>query len=1271
MAVPLFSTDGSGQLPVNQTGRWSPSTTWSGIAVHMALLPGYGSSYHSKVIWWQGLNDHTTFYGGLWGWTAGNDSCVTFPSSDFTARTFDFPDDDRVFCGSNSQLADGRLFVAGGTQPGTENGMRHSWVFDPATELWAQVDSMARRRWYASSTALADGRQVVASGSSFQHVHFVGGRINNETTPRDTAIWRYGLWGNGSVESEVRQSSTADWPEPREGHTAEWSLATYRVHLFGGKDDSGELLSDVWQMERRLNMHGADFDYAWTKLNPVGSSPDPRYEHAMVVSDTSGVRSTTYMFGGLKRVLGQEVATDEVWKLWRNTSVTGAPWTWTQVTVLSSAETPGARCGHQAVFDPGRRRILVFGGRNSPTASPTDSSVWSFQLSETSDNEGTWSRLTVQGSQLPGPRYDHALDYAVAGWDGEVVMFGGEIGGGNKTNDLWQFNVPNLTWYKITPEGTPPSPRGGASLVLLGGTRRALVFGGRSPVGSTDDTVYVAQVISQHAGNPVAWKASTQLGRSLQNHVGWLDVSAAAFERRPEIFTPTAATGSQWDTLATARFQEWYPQGFVAAPDKVFYAGPADTAFNYRLSTRLWEPVAATPNFKGGSAAMYRPGKIMKCGSNWGPVVGTTKWIDASAPSPQWYATANDMLPRVNHNLVLLPNGQVLVSGGTAVANNSVATDPQRQPEIWDPAWPVNQGRWYGRDTLELDPLIRDYHSTAILLPDGRVLSAGGNANGTSDRKANIFCPPYLFNSAGFRAARPVINSAPQRIRYGKKFMINSPWNTNGQKPCLIRAGAQTHGFDQNQRFVPLAVDTTMATGSQLLVTAPPDSFAAPPGDYLLFILNSNGVPAVARWVRVGSVWAMGDVTAPGAPSTIQTEVVTESTLTVVVGAPGDDGQTGHSWQYDLRWSSDSLHSGNVAGATRVTDERFVPGLAGTYQRTTIKVPNSCSYYFFALQTTDESGNSSSWSFHGPIRSAGCSGGGCGECEARAADARDRRESEDSESPLLNRDAEAASAGSVPDTSSVLIANFERDGSRTTWKVSRMARSEVDGLEPGIEGLLIQSHVPEVGWVTRYALPSHRGEIGIRSLVEAGRVVMADPSSFQIARAPRGFALDSVRSSRGGEVALGPAESATLSPELNEGDTLTLSFEASQSASSGTADQFIVFRSTGGTTEFRAERAAPASPPIRFALHQNRPNPFERNTRLTFTLPHASPVRLDIFDMQGRRVRVLADQLFPAGQHELIWDRRTNSGAIAGPGIYFYRIEAGEHRSRRRMIVLP
>jgi Domain of unknown function (DUF1929)/Bacterial Ig domain len=150
------------------------------------------------------------------------------------------------------------------------------------------------------------------------------------------------------------------------------------------------------------------------------------------------------------------------------------------------------------------------------------------------------------------------------------------------------------------------------------------------------------------------------------------------------------------------------------------------------------------------------------------------------------------------------------------------------------------------------------YHSTALLLPDGRVLSSGGGICGTCDhvgylaKNAEVFTPPYLFkkDGSGQLAPRPVITGAPGTVSHGTSFQITTPDAASIRKVGLIRLGSQTHSVEMEQRHVPLSF--TAGNGT-LTASVPANMHTAVPGVYMLFIVDSAGVPSVASMVALDS----------------------------------------------------------------------------------------------------------------------------------------------------------------------------------------------------------------------------------------------------------------------------------------------------------------------------------------------------------------------------------------------------------------------------------
>jgi len=342
----------------------------------------------------------------------------------------------------------------------------------------------------------------------------------------------------------------------------------------------------------------------------------------------------------------------------------------------------------------------------------------------------------------------------------------------------------------------------------------------------------------------------------------------------PQVFQMAS---NSWRNLTTAQLSlPLYPNMLVAPNGKVFNAGPSrQTRYLNTSGTGAWSNVAVL-NFTGfrdyGPAVMYDVGKVLVVGGA-DPPTATAEIIDLNATTPAWKFTGAMHFARRQHNAVILPDGKVFIVGGSSGSGFDNSSTPVAPAEMWDPA----TGAF---TTMASIAAYRGYHSTALLLPDGRVLSAGGNVGGPN---AQLFSPPYLF--AG---ARPAINSAPTSAGYGQTAFVGTPDAASISQVTFLRAGSVTHSNDMSQRFMRLSFTKT-STG--LNVTMPANANLAPPGYYLLFILNGSGVPSVGSIVQISSApvtngTVTGNVTnTSGAP--VQGASVTSGGNGAITGSDG------------------------------------------------------------------------------------------------------------------------------------------------------------------------------------------------------------------------------------------------------------------------------------------------------------------------------------------------------------------------------------------------
>jgi hypothetical protein len=229
---------------------------------------------------------------------------------------------------------------------------------------------------------------------------------------------------------------------------------------------------------------------------------------------------------------------------------------------------------------------------------------------------------------------------------------------------------------------------------------------------------------------------------------------------------------------------------------------------------------------------------------------GITEIVQLNRPDPAYQLAMPMSLPRIHLNAVILPDRTVFVSGGAIIHEETgVAPVARLQSEIYDPA----SGTWRPGAVASV---VRMYHSVALLMPDGRVVTASGNPppygqapqwqppQANEELQIEMYSPPYLFGTT-----QPVIGQVAAEWLYGHTIGIATPQAADIMWAELIRAGVTTHAFDNSQRLVDLPI-AARAPGS-LTVNAPAEPAIAPPGWYMLFLVDQNHIPSTATWIHL------------------------------------------------------------------------------------------------------------------------------------------------------------------------------------------------------------------------------------------------------------------------------------------------------------------------------------------------------------------------------------------------------------------------------------
>ncbi len=456
--------------------------------------------------------------------------------------------------------------------------------------------------------------------------------------------------------------------------------------------------------------------------------------------------------------------------------------------------------------------VQVFTDHTSPAVSAASATVGQWTPTF------PWVNVAVHLSVLP---------------NGKVLSFGRLNGG---TPQLWDPVTNTFTGI--------PSP----SLMFCAGQAylpngKLLVAGGhiQDGLGLPNSNTFEFSNNTWTAGPSMAkgrwYPTATSLG------TGEVLVIAGTDQNGTTVQIPEVWKAGTWRSLpGAARSLPYYPRNFLAPNGEVFYAGELQQTYYINTAgAGSWTFVAnrVQANRYYGAAVMYRPGLVLYVGGG-DPPTATAEVIDINPTgNSQWRPVGSMANARQQLNLTMLPDGRVLATGGTSAPGFSNPAGGVHDAEVWDPS----TEQW---STWASNAVTRVYHSGTVLLPDGRLVftGSGDGAGLPNELTGEIFEPPYLF-----QGPRPVISTlSATAFSRGAKVKVTSPNAASISLVSLVRLNSTTHAHDMNQRW--MQVSFTLS-GNMLTLKIPSDKNRLPSGYYMLFILDGNRIPSVARIVRV------------------------------------------------------------------------------------------------------------------------------------------------------------------------------------------------------------------------------------------------------------------------------------------------------------------------------------------------------------------------------------------------------------------------------------
>ncbi len=346
----------------------------------------------------------------------------------------------------------------------------------------------------------------------------------------------------------------------------------------------------------------------------------------------------------------------------------------------------------------------------------------------------------------------------------------------------------------------------------------------------------------------------------------------------------------------TAPWLSLYPRMFLMPSGLVYTSSQREELFLFDPSTGRWTfvGVSAFGQYRDYGTSILLPlqnssserGKVMVVGGSVSDIQPATDVVEihdfnqgtSTSPNIRTVRPLNRgrkyLLP------IILPDGKVVVFGGSAQGNEN----PVFVPEMFDP-----ENESQGWVNLPAATVPRVYHGTAVLLPDGSVWTAGSTPEGGAvadwELRIEVFRPSYFFSAAG----RPTISGAPTVGGYGASITIPTPDAANVARVSLVKTGCQTHHYDTDMRLIWLPI-TSRGTNS-VTVSAPINANIAPPGYYMIHVLNGSLVPSTARIIQIRRIG--GDTTPPTATITNPANNATVRVGNVTVSGTSQDNSGG------------------------------------------------------------------------------------------------------------------------------------------------------------------------------------------------------------------------------------------------------------------------------------------------------------------------------------------------------------------------------------------